>query len=329
MNAMQQSLRGFAVTLLIIWTTLCIAALLYAKDKDIPQWVVVAALPAFIIEAACYIGTGFAAIRSRLESLSVPTLISGLVASAVVPYVIYSAGTGLFSWTSMLIVAAMAAVPPLWYVLFGTRALADVAFLILMALPKLLDTFEGLYADPVPRLRIHMLGLLMWYRIGILSVLLVRRMDGIGFSFMPRPGEWRIGIRNYLLFLPVGAALAFAIGFIQPDPVVLNLRTLLVAIGTFLGTLWVLAVAEEFFFRGLLQQLLARKLGREAMAVVIASAVFGAAHLGYRQFPNWKFALLATCAGLFYGQAYSQTRSIRAAMVTHALTVTTWKVFLT
>jgi uncharacterized protein len=50
--------------------------------------------------------------------------------------------------------------------------------------------------------------------------------------------------------------------------------------------------------------------------------------LWYRQFPNWKFVLLATCAGLFYGRAYIQARSIRAAMVTHALVVTVWKVFL-
>jgi membrane protease YdiL (CAAX protease family) len=119
-------------------------------------------------------------------------------------------------------------------------------------------------------------------------------------------------------------ALAFAIGFLRPDPVAFSLRTLLVTIGTFLGVLWVLAVAEEFFFRGLLQQLLARKLGKQALAIVLASLIFGAAHL-----PNWKLALLATFAGLFYGQAYSQAGSIRAAMVTHALVVTTWRVFLT
>jgi uncharacterized protein len=329
MNAVQQSLRGFAITLVIVWTILCIAALLYSHDKDIPQWVVAAALPAFLLETACYIASGFVAVRNRLERLSRPALVAGFVASAVVPYTIYSLGTGVFSLKSLAIIGALAAAPPLWYMLFGPRTLADIAFLVLMALPKLLDTFEPLYPDPVPRLRIHILGLVMWYRTGILSVLLVRRMEGIGFSFIPRPGEWRIGVRNYLLFLPLGAAIAFAIGFVRPDPVALNLRTLLVAIGTFLGTLWVLAVAEEFFFRGLLQQLLARKLRKETVAIAVASLIFGAAHLGAREFPNWKFALLATLAGLFYGQAYSQTGSIRAAMVTHALVVTTWRVFLT
>jgi hypothetical protein len=38
--------------------------------------------------------------------------------------------------------------------------------------------------------------------------------------------------------------------------------------------------------------------------------------------------VLATFAGLFYGRAFLQARSIRAAMVTHALVVTVWQVFL-
>ena len=47
----------------------------------------------------------------------------------------------------------------------------------------------------------------------------------------------------------------------------------------------------------------------------------------YGKFPNWRFAALAVVAGLFYGSAFRMGRGIRASMVTHALTVTTWKVF--
>jgi membrane protease YdiL (CAAX protease family) len=36
---------------------------------------------------------------------------------------------------------------------------------------------------------------------------------------------------------------------------------------------------------------------------------------------------LATLAGIFYGLAFRQARSIRVSMVTHALTVTTWRMF--
>jgi hypothetical protein len=48
------------------------------------------------------------------------------------------------------------------------------------------------------------LGHLMWIRTGILAVLLLRGADGIGFSFLPRSGDWRVGVRQYLFFAPVG-----------------------------------------------------------------------------------------------------------------------------
>jgi membrane protease YdiL (CAAX protease family) len=153
-------------------------------------------------------------------------------------------------------------------------------------------------------------------------------MEGIGFGFIPRAREWRVGVLNYLFFLPVGLALAVSLGFIRPALPVPDWRTAAVAVVTFLVTMWVLAAAEEFFFRGLLQQMLTRGLGRPLLGILLASLIFGAAHLAYRDFPNWRFALIACCAGLFYGRAYEQAKNIRAPMVTHALVVTTWRVFL-
>jgi membrane protease YdiL (CAAX protease family) len=174
----------------------------------------------------------------------------------------------------------------------------------------------------------HVLGAMMWYRTGLIAVLTLRRMDGIGFGFLPSRSDWNIGLRNFVWFLPPGLLLALAIGFGRPKPVHADVRTLLIAVATFAGVLWVLAVAEEFFFRGLLQQHLMRILGNDTAGLVLASCLFGAAHLGAGEFPNWRFALLAALAGVFYGRAYLQARSIRAAMVTHACVVTTWKVFL-
>jgi membrane protease YdiL (CAAX protease family) len=58
-----------------------------------------------------------------------------------------------------------------------------------------------------------------------------------------------------------------------------------------------------------------------------ASVLFGAVHLTFHAFPNWRFAILAAVAGVFYGRAYMTARSVRAAMVTHALVNTAWRVF--
>jgi len=328
MFAMQPSLRGFWITLLVLWPTLCIAALLYSQEKNIPGWVAIGVVPAFLVEAAFYTAAGFSAARMRLEKLSRRSLAAAMIGSAVLPYAIYSVSTGVFDWRSAAAIVALAALPALWFVVLGANAAADAGFLLLMAAPILLKTFRALYRDPIPDLQVHVLGAMMWYRTGIIAVLSLRHMDGIGFSFIPKPPEWKIGVRNYLLFLPLGIGLAFAVGFLRPEPVAVTWKTLALACLTFIITLWVLAAAEEFFFRGLLQQLLTRKLGRHTLGVVIASVVFGAAHLGFRGFPNWKFALLAASAGVFYGRAYAQAGSIRAAMVTHALVVTTWRVFL-
>ena len=55
----------------------------------------------------------------------------------------------------------------------------------------------------------------------------------------------------------------------------------------------------------------------------------GAVHLPFGgQFPNWKFAALAAVAHLGYGIAFQKGKGVRAAMVTHALVVTVWRVFL-
>jgi membrane protease YdiL (CAAX protease family) len=97
------------------------------------------------------------------------------------------------------------------------------------------------------------------------------------------------------------------------------------ALLTFLAILWVVALFEEFVFRGLLQQWLRDWTGSAGLALAVTSVIFGLAHLTFRDFPNWRFALVATLAGWFYGRAYQQAGSIRAPMVAHALVVTTWR----
>jgi len=98
---------------------------------------------------------------------------------------------------------------------------------------------------------------------------------------------------------------------------------------TFFGTLWVLAQLEEFFFRGVLQQMFVRETGDEFAGIMITSAIFGLCHLPMQgAFPNWKMTAIATINWIHLGHAYSQAGSVRAPMVTHALVVTTWRVFL-
>jgi membrane protease YdiL (CAAX protease family) len=209
-----------------------------------------------------------------------------------------------------------------WYWLLPARPAVDLAFLAIMAAPMVLDIFRRIYASPAEGFDLRFLGQLMWIRTGISAVLIIRSIEGVGFGFLPRRREWAIGLRHYVYFLPLGLVLALALDFARFTP----------ARGwwwklapTFLGMLWVVALSEEFFFRGLLQRWAATWLESTAAGLVIAAVLFGAVHLGFRSFPNWRFAALSALAGLFYGRAFEKAGGIRAAMVTHALTATTWR----
>jgi uncharacterized protein len=308
-----------------VWFT----ALWYAADRAIPLTIVHAAFPAFLLEAVLYVLAGLEPVQARVAAMRPAAAASLLIGLSPVSWLLLTIPLQLFDAGHLAALVVLATVAAFWFVILPRHDATDLGFLVLMAAPILAGMVETIYPDPAPRLPGQILGALMWYRTGLVAVLSIRRMEGIGFGFIPRRREWEIGVRNFIWFLPLGGALAAATSFVRLRDIAWDGRTLLLAILTFVGVLWVLAVAEEFFFRGLLQQQLSRLLGSNVAGLILASAIFGAAHLGYREFPNWRFALLAMLAGIFYGRAYLQGRGIRAAMVTHALVVTTWKIFLT
>ncbi len=330
MNRMAQDpLRGFRYSLPFVWTVLGAAGVVYAQTLGVSMSVAVAVIPAFLVEATLYVAAGVEGVREcAARSLGKPTLAAILVVSAVLPYCAYSLPTGLFRWHSLALLAALAAVVAFWYVLLPHGGLADVALMTLMAGVILGKFFAHIYADPAPRVTMSILGHLMWIRLGIVAMLALRRTEGVGLGFLPTRKEWSIGIRHYLYFLPAGLPLALLTGLARFEPSGLAWwKTLGLAIGTFLAMLWVVALSEEFFFRGLLQQWLTRWLASGSAALILTSVVFGLVHLPFRTFPNWRFALVAAVASWFYGRAYVRAGSVRAAMVAHALTNTTWRLF--
>lgn len=330
MNRMPRALRSYSITLAVVLPLLGAAGLLYAFLERIPPAVTAAVLAAVLIEAALYLAPGFEGARHALEArLSPRGLAWWMTASAVVPYLAYALPTGQFRLGPLIGLAALAAVVSFWYVCLPRWPAVDLAFVAVMAAVVLTKVFSRIYLDPAPGAPAAFLGQLMWIRTGAMSVLAVRHSGGIGFGFWPARREWLIGARYFLFFLPAGAALALATGFVSRRPVEAAWwQTLLLAAGTFAGMLWVVALAEEFFFRGLLQRWLSKWLENRCAGLGIASLVFGLAHLPFRGFPNWRFALLAAVAGVFYGLAYQKAGGIRAAMVAHALVNTAWRLLL-
>ena len=169
----------------------------------------------------------------------------------------------------------------------------------------------------------------MWIRIGIMAILSIRGFENIKFGFLPSRNDWRTGVQSYLFFLPIAAIAEYALSYLHFHALAVAwCRYTALAVLTFAGMLWVVA-AGEFFFRGFLQQTLAKRLHSEIAGLIAASLLFGLAHLPFRSFPNWPMVTLTSILGLFCGLAVMRARSIRAAMVTHALAATTFRLFFT
>ena len=323
-------MRQFLTTLLVVWTAACIATYVYSQQQNIPSWIALAVLPAFLVELAFYLVIGFAAVRKVFDDLGAkPFRAALLAASAVIPYVLESTLTGTFQISSFLLLLAMAAAASFWYVWIPRSMPADLLFLALLGAVYLSKGFDLIYGKPAEHVALGILGKLMWIRVAIMAILSLRSVDDdTRFSFIPTSREWGVGALHYLYFLPVGVVLGYALRFASFHlPGFEWWKIVLLAIGTFLGFLWVVGLSEEFFFRGFLQRLLARGFHSEVLGLIVASVIFGLAHLPFRQFPNWRFAIVAGAAGIFYGLAFLKAQSIRASMVTHALLVTTWRVF--
>ncbi|MBZ5609337.1 MAG: CPBP family intramembrane metalloprotease [Acidobacteriia bacterium] len=324
-------MRQFLTTLAVVWTAASIAAYIYSQQQNIPSWIVLAVTPAFLVELAFYLAPGFAAVRTAFDQVGSKAQRAALLAlSAVIPYLIETPLTGAFHWNNFLILLALVLPAAFWYVWIRASVAADLVFLGFMAAVYLSKLLDRSYGHPAPHASLAVLGQLMWVRLGLMAVLSLRSMEEARFGFVPLRGEWRIGVQLYACFLPVGVAISYLLHFAHFHPQPLDWwKFLPLLVGTFFAFLWVVALAEEFFFRAFLQSLLARSLHSDAMGLVIASVVFGLAHLPFGSFPNWRFAILGGVSGVFYGLAFLKARSVRASMVTHALVVTTWRMFFT
>jgi membrane protease YdiL (CAAX protease family) len=313
----------------LLWAACAIAAYLYSAQQNIPIRTALAVLPAFLLEVTFFYALAVDRVRARVEKLPSVAFALALTGAALAPYTAATWALGSFHWRAFFYIGILAAAVSFWYVLLPRTPASDVVFLVFMAVVWLSRILHQYYADPHPKLQLEVLGQLMWFRTGIFAMVSIRRPPNVGFGFWPQKRHWQIGLVYYLIFLPVAAALAWWIKFAKPHwPTAPWERTSFMAVATFFGVLWVLALGEEFFFRGLLQQWMIRWLGNDWAGLAAASLIFGSAHLWFgHAFPNWRMAAMATLLGICCGLAFRRARSIRASMVTHALVVTTWRLF--
>lgn len=150
---------------------------------------------------------------------------------------------------------------------------------------------------------------------GLYGFLAIRQLSGTGFDFHLKWSDWKTGLRELIFFAPIVLLLGLALGFIHPHR---NLPGIGSAVLRWVTIFFFTAVPEELYFRAWVQNLLERRVGRRA-ALAIASVLFGLSHFNKRSAHfNWRYVLLATIAGIFYGRAWRERRRVPASTITHA-----------
>jgi membrane protease YdiL (CAAX protease family) len=115
-----------------------------------------------------------------------------------------------------------------------------------------------------------------------------------------------------------------ALRFTQWNPLPTGLFAFCAA---FLEIFLFIALLEELFFRGFLQTLISQNLQSARLGQILISCLFGLFHILHAPFPNWRYVVLATVAGWFYGSAFVKSGSLMASALTHAMVDTVWRTF--
>jgi membrane protease YdiL (CAAX protease family) len=327
---MAKTFGGFRAALLAGWVVLSVAGIVFARSKGIPLAAALPVVAAFLAEYPFYLVAGFPAERQRLATIIVthgawasralPAILTG---SLVLPYLLCTLGGIDFEWLALLRLASLGLAVSLWYVILPAAVAFDAAFLALIGWVTLGHYFDAIY----PRFygqHLEVLGAVGLLHVMALSLMLERPIAETGWGFWPSAREWTIGARHYVFFLLLGGPLAMALGAVHLAG---HAAHWWIVIGIFFGALWVSSLAEEFLFRGVLQQWIEDWTGSARAALLLTSVVFGLAHLWFRGFPNWRWVPVAAVLGWVCGRARNQAGSIRASVVTHALVVATWRAF--
>jgi uncharacterized protein len=236
-------------------------------------------------------------------------------------YFVFAAGTPLFSWRPALIVIAF---PVLL-----------AAFLEFPNLPKKLT-----WRDAVALIIIAATYYLKWLQsawppelgvvpklfladVALYCFLVIRDLEGSGYSLVPSGSAFITGIREWVFFFPIALVLGELTRFIHFHAGIPSLGHVVAAV---LLTFLLIAIPEELFFRAIIQNLFETRLGKTA-AVFVGALLFGLSHFNHGSAFNWRYVLLATIAGIFYGRAWRANRQIFASIVTHTAVDVVWSLW--
>ena len=165
----------------------------------------------------------------------------------------------------------------------------------------------------------HAFSQVLGMNLALFCFLVIRPLDGIGFTFRLKRPDVAQALLAFAWFFPLALAFAMATGLVPfrphlPDPAHV--------IPVILGKTLMVALPEEVLFRGLLLNLMLRAAtsarGR-VMALLVTSVIFGLSHLNNHPLFDWRYVTIATVAGIAYGIVYMRTGKVTASAITHGL----------
>jgi uncharacterized protein len=307
-----------------VWAGLTLVAVIYAFSVRIGRSDSAATLTTFSIYFA--VGIFFTNreilefVRSRFKTAAGYLL--GVV--AFVAYLIFICGTGEFAWSRVGGIAALIVVPlALAATARSARPGAWQDYLTIVAVWTAVKFSPAYWFWPSPGgfHLAYIFMVLLCVTVAVGAFLLIRQFEDTGYNIGWGPNWSSYVFGTFLCFAALAIPLATAMRFVEFHPRWSEWQMLpFTALAILCFTAW----PEEFLFRGLLQNMLQRTTKNDNAAWVVASILFGFSHITNMGFPNWRYVILASIAGLFYGWTWRLTNSIFASAIVHALVDALW-----
>jgi len=155
--------------------------------------------------------------------------------------------------------------------------------------------------------------------LGLVLFLGFRRTAGLKYNLPRETRDFWLPLAGFAIVAPVLIVVGVAIGFIPPPHLPAQSGGRMAgALGLiFAGT----AIPEEILFRSMIQNLLMQRFGRTWQILLVASFIFGCAHLdnGPQPLPIWRYMIVATVAGLAYGKVFDSGSTVLSSAALHTL----------
>ena len=260
-----------------------------------------------------------ARLRTRRSRILFPAMLA-------IPYAVFSVPRHEFRWTFLIawIVIPVFAAALIEYI--PKSGISPIAFcwqdFVVLSVYFLPVEF-GLLRGSFPYSGLGALPKLLLVDSALYSYLVVRRLDRVGYDFRIRLRDLAIGARECLFYAPIAIGLGLLLQFLSPHSGVPAASR---ALGAVLITFFFVAAPEELFFRGLLQNLLESRIGHPR-SWIIASVIFGLSHFNKPLPFNWRYVIMGSIAGMFYGRAWRDRRRLAASATTHTMVDVLWSLW--